>query len=119
MARSSGLISFSGSMTLRAQGLLTLIRSQTLVSPALSRLIMVGSLVEQFRLDGGARLGAEGIEHLRRVVALPAQDIQLLGTLLGVGWTEPGRGAAECGSAGSEKPHDVPARELDHGRTPL
>src|SRR5215510_15239671 len=38
-------ISFSGNITLRAQGLLTLIRSQTLISPARRRLIMVGSLV--------------------------------------------------------------------------
>ena len=46
----SGLISFSGSITLRAQGLLTLIRSQTLVSPARKRLIMVGSLVRDSAL---------------------------------------------------------------------
>ena len=65
-------------MTLRAQGLLTLIRSQTLVSPARSRLIMVGSLVSDFGLDGRALRLAERIEHLRRVVAFPAQDIQFL-----------------------------------------
>src|SRR5215510_1528182 len=37
-------------MILRAQGLLTLIRSQTFVSPARNRLIMVGSLVSDSAL---------------------------------------------------------------------
>src|SRR5688572_27920736 len=37
-------------MTLRAQGLLTLMRSQTLISPARRRLIMVGSLVSDSAL---------------------------------------------------------------------
>ena len=78
VARSSGLISFSGNMTLRAQGLLTLIRSQTLVSPARSRLIMVGSLVSDSALTVAPVLAAERIEHLGRVVALPAQDVQFL-----------------------------------------
>ena len=78
MARSSGLISFSGAMTLRAQGLLTLIRSQTLVSPARSRLIMVGSLVSDSALTVAPFSAAEGIEHLGGIIALPAQDVQLL-----------------------------------------
>src|SRR5688572_764150 len=50
LARSSGLMSFSGHMILRAQGLLTLMRSQTLISPARRRLIMVGSLVSDSAL---------------------------------------------------------------------
>jgi hypothetical protein len=49
-ALSIGLIRPSGSMILRAQGLLTLIRSHTPVSPARSRLIMVGSLVSDSAL---------------------------------------------------------------------
>ena len=87
-------------MTLRAQGLLTLIRSQTLVSPARSRLIMVGSLVSDSALTVAPCVGAERVEHLRRVVALPAQDVQFL-LARGLGRAAEQRSGRRRGEAGA------------------